>query len=189
MRERVRAELKKLTDAERASASQQACLRLEQQPIWRTAKAILFYAPLPDEPDLWRLLEDSLAAGKTVALPRFEPESGGYAACEITKLDEHLKVGRYGIREPAEHCAKIPLNRLDFTLVPGLAFDLSGHRLGRGKGYYDRLLALLEGPACGVAFDQQIVAEVPRGPHDVSLSWLLTPTRWQSFTRPRAVLK
>jgi 5-formyltetrahydrofolate cyclo-ligase len=59
-----------------------------------------------------------------------------------------------------------------------VAFDLHGHRLGRGKGYYDALLRALSGTACGVAFDQQIVTEVPVAAHDVRMNCLLTPTRW-----------
>jgi 5-formyltetrahydrofolate cyclo-ligase len=59
-----------------------------------------------------------------------------------------------------------------------VAFDLHGHRLGRGKGYYDRLLTAVRGTACGVAFDQQLVPEIPIGPHDVRMNCLLTPTRW-----------
>jgi 5-formyltetrahydrofolate cyclo-ligase len=55
---------------------------------------------------------------------------------------------------------------------------MGGHRLGRGGGYYDRLLAMFGGPACGVAFDRQIVERVPAGPHDVQLNCILTPTRW-----------
>jgi 5-formyltetrahydrofolate cyclo-ligase len=67
---------------------------------------------------------------------------------------------------------------VDLILVPGLAFDLRGRRLGRGKGYYDQLLRGLRGITCGVAFDQQIVAEIPVEPHDVRVNCVLTPTRW-----------
>jgi 5-formyltetrahydrofolate cyclo-ligase len=67
---------------------------------------------------------------------------------------------------------------VDLILVPGLAFDLRGHRLGRGKGYYDQLLRGLGGITCGVAFDQQIVAGIPVEPHDVRVNRVLTPTRW-----------
>jgi 5-formyltetrahydrofolate cyclo-ligase len=63
-------------------------------------------------------------------------------------------------------------------LVPGVAFDLHGGRLGRGKGYYDRLLKELRGTTCGVAFDQQVVEAIPVEPHDVRLDHVLTPTRW-----------
>jgi 5-formyltetrahydrofolate cyclo-ligase len=67
---------------------------------------------------------------------------------------------------------------LDLVLAPGVAFDLQGHRLGRGKGFYDRLLADVRGVKCGVAFDEQIVDAVPVGPLDVGVDCLVTPTRW-----------
>jgi 5-formyltetrahydrofolate cyclo-ligase len=189
LRTKMAAELKKLSPQARTEASGQLRALLGQKLVWRNAKSVLFYAPLADEPDVWPLLEEALAAGRTVALPRFHPEQAAYVACQINKAGTDLQPGRFGIREPRETCPIIPLNRLDLVLVPGVAFDLNGHRLGRGKGYYDRLLAVHEGPACGVAFDQQIVGQVPSGPHDVRLSALLTPTRWHEVTRPRAVLK
>ena len=189
LRTKIAAELKQLNATERAAEAIKACVLLEQQAVWRSAKAILFYAPLADEPDLWRLIEDSLAIGKVVALPRFHPEQGAYVACLIKQTGPDLVAGKFGIREPRESCPIIPLNRLDFVLVPGVAFDLNGRRLGRGKGYYDRLLAMSAGSTCGVAFDQQIVSQVPSEPHDVRLSCILTPTRWHEVTGPRAVLK
>jgi 5-formyltetrahydrofolate cyclo-ligase len=91
-----------------------------------------------------------------------------------------LGTGKFGVREPVASCEKIVLKHLDLILVPGLAFGLDGHRLGRGKGFYDRLLAVLHGPACGVAFDEQIVSVLPVEPHDLRLNCILTPTRWQS---------
>ena len=66
----------------------------------------------------------------------------------------------------------------DLILVPGVAFDLHGRRLGRGKGFYDQLLAAVRGTTCGVAFEQQMVREVPVEPHDIHLNSILTPTRW-----------
>jgi 5-formyltetrahydrofolate cyclo-ligase len=189
LRLRMRGELKKISPADRAAASLQACALLEQQEVWRRAESILFYAPLPEEPDTWQLLLDALAAGKTVALPRFVAETNSYAACQIQEIARDIRTGQYGIREPQEFCVKISLNRLDLILVPGVAFDLDGHRLGRGKGFYDQLLGVLHGPTCGVAFDQQIVGQIPVEPHDVRLSCILTPTRWHDPASPRAVLK
>ncbi|MDB6121369.1 MAG: 5-formyltetrahydrofolate cyclo-ligase [Pedosphaera sp.] len=189
LRSRIRAELKKMSAAARADASLQACSLLEQQPLWQKAHSILFYAPLPEELDIWKLLVDSLAAGKTVSLPRFVPEQNAYVACHIKDHLEDIRHGQFGIREPNDSCSKISVNRLDLVLVPGVAFDLNGHRLGRGKGFYDQLLAVVQGPTCGIGFDQQLVREVPVEPHDVRLSCILTPTRWQSVAGPRAVLK
>jgi 5-formyltetrahydrofolate cyclo-ligase len=189
LREQVRAELKKMSPAERAAASIQACVRLEEQTIWRDAQSILFYAPLPEELDLWRLLLDANADGKAVLLPRFDPEQNQYVTCHIKDVERDLQPGPFGIREPLPTCTKNVLNQLDLILVPGLAFDLNGHRLGRGKGFYDRLLAMHHGPTCGVAFDQQIVSAVPVEPHDLRLNCILTPTRWQCDAGPRSVLK
>jgi 5-formyltetrahydrofolate cyclo-ligase len=89
-----------------------------------------------------------------------------------------LRPGLLGIREPTEHCEAIALKRLDLVLVPGVAFDARGRRLGRGKGYYDRLLSDVRGVRCGVAFDEQIVPEVPVGPRDALLNCVVTPSRW-----------
>lgn len=189
LRDEVRASLKKMSKTERAAASAQICSCLEEQELWRKARSVLFYAPLPEEPDIWRLLTDSLTAGKEVLLPRFEAEHGHYSACLIRDAVRDVRKGRFGVREPVETCVTISLNRLDLILVPGIAFDMDGRRLGRGKGFYDRLLAVLEGPTCGVAFDQQIVSHIPVEPHDMQLNCILTPTRWQCSNSPRAALK
>ena len=189
LRGQIRAALKAMSSAGRSAASTQVRDRLQQQEVWRKAGSILFYAPLAEEPDVWPLLAGALAAGKAAALPRFAGEHQKYVACRINDVARDICEGRFGIREPRADCAEIPLNQLDFVLVPGVAFDLDGHRLGRGKGHYDRLLASFEGLACGVAFDQQVVGHVPVEPHDAQLSCILTPTRWHWVAGQRAVLK
>jgi 5-formyltetrahydrofolate cyclo-ligase len=151
---------------------------MHRQKQWEQTRSVLFYAPLAKELDVWPLLTAALADGKTVALPRFVKEANSYVACAINDPAEDLAPGHFGIREPAKHCAHLSLNRLDFILVPAVAFDLQGRRLGRGNGFYDRLLTTLRGTTCGVAFDEQIVHEVPVEPHDVPVNCILTPTRW-----------
>ena len=178
LRQQVRAQLKSMVAGQRARMSKQACLLLEQQTVWKRAKTIFFYAPLPEELDIWPLLRDSLATKKTAALPRFDSATGRYVACEIADLARDISNGQFGIREPAGHCIAVPPNRLDLILVPGVAFDVHGRRLGRGKGFYDQLLVSVRGTTCGVAFDEQIVEAVPVEPHDVHLNCILTPTRW-----------
>ncbi len=188
LRQSVRNALKKLSPADRLAGSIQACTRLQQVPVWREASWVLLYSPLPDELDILPLMQNALQAGKNVALPRFDPAQNRYLACHVLNFDDDLRTGHYGIREPREHCPVVPLNRLDFVLVPGVAFAMDGRRLGRGEGVYDRLLTAVCGSKCGAAFDEQIVDGLPVEPHDIPMDCILTPTRWRS-AEPRAVLK
>lgn len=177
-RHEVRTRLERLTEPARREGSAQAVARLQAQALWQKAESVLLYAPLDGELDIWPLLGSALGAGKTVTLPRFDAGTCQYLACRVRDIERDLELGRYGIREPRRHCEPVALNRLDFLLAPGVAFDLHGRRLGRGKGYYDRLLAEVRGRTCGVAFDEQIVDEVPVHPHDSDVNCILTPTRW-----------
>ena len=177
LRKQIRGALEKIFPAARATLSAQICNRLKEQAVWKNAGSVLFFAPRPDELDLWPLLEDALAGGKIAALPRFNPAGKNYVACRVQNLRSEIAPGEFGIREPAARCAGIPLDRLDLILVPGVAFDWHGHRLGRGKGFYDRLLADVRGVKCGIAFDEQMVNDVPVGPSDVRMNFMMTPTR------------
>lgn len=162
--------------------SQQLCHLLLNQPIWPASRSILFFAPLSDEPDIVFAMDAALRDGKKVRLPRFDARRGDYTACEVLGSNE-LVQGAFGVLEPAPSCAVIPLNQLDLALVPGIAFDFAGRRLGRGKGFYDRLLAEVHGHKCGICFDQQMVPDVPVEPHDIRLDSILTPTRWHPCQR------
>ena len=143
-----------------------------------SARAVLHFFPIASEPDISPLLADALVAGKLLALPRFNAAANAYEAVRVFDPVRELATGPFQVREPVAACPVVALNRLDLALVPGLGFDARGHRLGRGKGHYDRLLAGFTGMKIGVAFDFQIVAEVPREPHDIALDAIVTPTRW-----------
>jgi 5-formyltetrahydrofolate cyclo-ligase len=175
LREQIRNALQKMSPALRMAESIELCSRLE--PQLQSARRILFFAPLPDEPDVWPVLEKLLQTKKICALPAFDPAAQIYSARRVQNLTTDLAAGQFGIREPSACCPEIPFGDLDLVLVPGVAFDLSGHRLGRGKGFYDRLLANVRGVKCGVAFDQQIAKIIPAETHDVRMNFILTPTR------------
>ena len=177
LRKQIHGALQKILPAARNAMSAQIRERLKESSVWKNAGSVLFFAPLSDEPDVWQLLEDALAGKKIAALPRFDPASNGYVACRVQNLRGEIVTGQFDIREPDAKCVEIPLNRLDLVLVPGVGFDLQGRRLGRGRGFYDRLLADVDGIKCGIAFDEQIVKEIPTGPRDVRLNFILTPTR------------
>ena len=137
----------------------------------------MFFAPLPDELDLWPLLKETLTGGKVVALPCFDAENQFYSPRRVANLHVELVSGRFGVREPAEHCIEIPLDDVDLVLVPGVAFDLRGHRLGRGRGFYDRLLANFTGKKIGIAFEEQMVEAIPAEKQDVRMNFIQTPAR------------
>ena len=178
LRAQVRQRLGALHASEREHASAQACSLLQEQQLWKTAQSIFFYAPLPGELNIWALLPEALQLGKTVLLPKFNPGTDSYQPYHIQNLESDLLPGKFGIHEPNGNCAPCLLKQLDLVLVPGLAFDLSGSRLGRGGGFYDKLLAGLSGTKCGVAFDEQLLGNIPVEPHDIPVDYLLTPTRW-----------
>ena len=177
LRQKIRVALKNLLPEKRAADSAKVRALLKQQPLWQTASSVLFFAPLPDEVDVWPLLEETLADGKIAALPRFDSGSNDYLACRVQNPQNDIGPGQFGIREPVASCAEIQLKRLGLILVPGVAFDLHGRRLGRGRGYYDRLLPETHGIKCGVAFDEQMVDAVPAGRLDVRMDFILTPMR------------
>lgn len=173
-----RAWLKAVAPEFRAEASRGVCEQLRAQPAWRAAKAILFYSPLRDELDIRPLIAEVLAEGKAAALPRFLPETGSYGAALLGGDATSLAIGQFGVLEPPEDSPLLPLNQLDFILAPGVAFDLSGARLGRGRGFYDRLMAGAQATKCGIGFDEQVVPELPVEAHDILLDYVVTPTRW-----------
>jgi 5-formyltetrahydrofolate cyclo-ligase len=175
LREKIRAALGKISPAVRAVESVDLCARLKLQ--MQSARAILFFAPLPDELDVWPLLEEFLAGGKIIALPFFDAEKKNYGARQIKNAATEIIAGKFGVRESAPTCAEIQLNRFDLVLVPGMAFDLRGNRLGRGQGFYDRLLVEASGVKCGVGYDFQLLETIPAEPHDTKVDFIFTPSR------------
>lgn len=180
----MREQLQKISSEERAWASAQACQLLQQQAIWQSARSILLYAPRRDELDIAPLADAALAAFKRLALPRYDPQMRVYRACQITTPLNDVPVGQFGIREPGTDAPDVRLNELDLILIPGVAFDEHGGRLGRGRGYYDRLLAGVQAMKCGLGYDLQVHPQIPVEPHDILLDGILTPNRWLVF-RPR----
>jgi len=175
LRQRMRTALESVSPTVRMAASIEACDRLRTQ--MPSAAAILFFAPLPDELDVWPLMEFSIATGTLCALPFFDAENQRYGARQITNPAAQIVTGKFGVREPDATGAEISLEKFNLILVPGLAFDLSGNRLGRGRGFYDRLLGGAAGIKCGVCHDGQLFPAIPAEPHDVKVDFILTPSK------------
>lgn len=138
-------------------------------PLLRDAQTVVAYYSLDDEVDTHRMIDELLAAGKTVYLPKVV-SGEQMVLCRYTG-QESLQQGAFGIMEPFG--PSMPTNTtIDVVLVPGMAFDAQGRRLGRGKGYYDRFLSVLPHPRpqlIGVCFDFQKVDSVPTGPFDMAV--------------------
>jgi 5-formyltetrahydrofolate cyclo-ligase len=175
LRQEMRAALHKVSLAVRMVESHDLCRRLE--PQLQSAHSILFFAPLPDELDVWPLLEKLLPTKRVCALPAFDGDSQFYCARRVRNLETDIVTGKFGVSEPLPECEEIPLNRFDLVLVPGVAFDIHGNRLGRGRGFYDRILAKASGIKCGVAYDFQLLEEIPTEPHDARVNFIFTPER------------
>ncbi|MEI7808445.1 MAG: 5-formyltetrahydrofolate cyclo-ligase [Verrucomicrobiota bacterium] len=175
LRAHIRSRLEKISPAVRAVESIELRERLQAQIP--SAHTILFFAPRPDELDIWPMLEMSLALGSNCALPFFDAEKNTYGAKLLKNPATDIGIGKFGVREPAATCDQIALTKFDLVLVPGMAFDLHGNRLGRGQGYYDRLLAKTSGITCGVAYDFQLLENIPAENHDAKVNFIFTPSR------------
>lgn len=172
----LRQRIRELSPGAREEGSAALRERIRFHPHWRFSRCVLLFAPREDEPDVWPLLQIALDEGKEVALPAFDPLIEAYGARRIERPAADLTTGRYGIREPSQGCLNVPLPRLDLVLVPGLGFTTDGARLGRGAGFYDRLLAGTHALRFGVGLDIQIVPHLPVEPHDLPMDYVLTPS-------------
>ncbi len=174
----VRAVLAAMPAAERDSLSAAVGDRLFAGSFWREAEAVLCYLSLPDEVSTDRIIARALADGKTVGVPRIT--DAGLAFHRIDRIPERWAANPYGIREPDADLPLIsPANRQGgrlLILVPGLAFDRAGGRLGRGRGFYDRFLGLHRHPGttAGICFASQLLASVPAEPHDQRMDIVVT---------------
>ena len=137
---------------------------------FRQAKTVMAYAAIPPEVKLAPVLEAILAAGKTLILPRCEAD-GIMTARRIDDLRQLIS-GAYGIPEPKPDAPVVSAAEIDLVLVPGLAFDRTGRRLGRGKGYYDRFLADFRGKTMGIC--GQLMPEIPVEQHDITMDAVAT---------------
>ena len=136
------------------------------------------YHALPDEADPALLLERLVDLGCHIAYPRV---AGKGLPLEFHRVPdgEVLAPGTFGVHEPLDTWPRVVP---DLLLVPLLAFDATGSRLGYGGGFYDRTLALLKVPAIGIAYAGQEAASLPRGPHDMALAMVVTEQGVRRFS-------
>ena len=141
--------------------------RLKQDPHYSRARTLLLYSALPDEVQTQPLLDELLSQGKTILLPRVVSDTDMELRC-YTGLND-LQPGSYHIMEPVGQ-RFTDYKKIEVAVIPGMAFDREGHRLGRGKGYYDRFLTLIPDVyKIGMCFPWQLADHVPCDEHDIGM--------------------
>jgi 5-formyltetrahydrofolate cyclo-ligase len=185
LRARVLAERDALPADFRASASVAIVARMLARSDFLAAQCILVTLPFHNEWDTAALVRAALDAGKIVAVPRVDRDARMLDLHEITDLARDVGLGYRSIPEPLPECPRVAPDEIDFVVVPGVAFDCEGRRLGYGGGYYDRLLPLLSprAPRVAGAFDVQVVDRVPVGPNDIAIDGVVTESRSLSMSR------
>jgi 5-formyltetrahydrofolate cyclo-ligase len=171
MRSRLLAARAAMPEADRTALAAAVTARVLDLPEVAEASVVAAYVGAGTELPTLPLVSALATRGVTVLLPVLLDDDGlAWGAYDGTLVE-----GRRGLLEPPARDAS--LGSADVVVVPGVAYDLSGRRLGRGGGSYDRALATVTAPAVGLALDEEVVDEVPVEPHDRRVDVVVTPTR------------
>ncbi len=147
--------------------------------LWRHLHPdlVMCYVSMKGEAPTRDIIRACLIRGQRVCVPWVEPETMDISASELENFNLDLAPGCAGILEPRDTCRRpVSLGDIDVHLVPGMAFDFKGARLGRGAGCYDRFLAGCgeESVRIGIAFSWQVIDDVPSENHDIPMDWIIT---------------
>lgn len=181
----VRDRIRGMDAGAREAASRRACERLASDRRFTGASSVMLYMPMRSELDVTPLAMAALSQGKRVSVPRSDPDAGTLTAIGVDSFgSDSMPSDAMGVRTPA-HGPEVKSESLDLVVVPGMAFDRAGHRLGRGAGYYDRFLSTLSPrtATAGICFDEQLVDAVPHGDHDRTVDCVITPSHTISASR------
>lgn len=162
------------SEKEEMDAAVRRCLfRLSS---YRNNRVIFIYVSKPIEVDTIQIIQNALAHGKRVAVPRCIPNTHQMQFYFIRSLED-LKPGMFGVLEPSvERCQPVSDLRHGLCVVPGLSFDTQGYRLGYGKGYYDRFLSSFGGQTVGICYRTCVPWNLPHGHYDRPVDILITET-------------
>lgn len=177
VRAEARAARAAIAPDDRAFAAIALSERLLALPEFTDACVVLGYGATAEEIDPAPALTALANRGITIALPRIE--APGELSLRVIGPDTHLEAGPYGLTQPPASAVELDPLEIDVAIVPGCAFDAEGCRLGFGGGFYDRLLPKMrpDATAIAVAFDEQVLPQVPAEEHDAFVDLVVTPTR------------
>lgn len=180
MKDKIRKELietrKKLHKKEVLEKSKQIKKRLFEMKEFKQASKVLFYVSYDNEVYTHEMIKECISS-KKIAVPISDKKNRRLILSELRSFHD-LELGSYGILEPKkEKIKEIQIGKIDIVIVPGVGFDLNGHRVGHGKGYYDNLLKNSKALLIGLAYDWQIVKHIPIEEHDVLMDKIVTEKR------------
>ena len=185
LRAQVKAHLRKQARAIRsqlpAESRHKRALAITQRLLasapFSQASSLAAFVTIRSEVDTRQIIDQAYDQGKRVALPRVCFDTDELSLHWVHK-DEPLNENRWDIPEPAPNAPEVSPEELDLILVPGLAADERGHRIGYGRGFYDRLLSRYpNSQSCFLGYDFQLVAEVPNVESDHPVDWIITDSR------------
>lgn len=166
-----------LPEAQRRSHAAAMAAQLVAHEAFRAARVVLAYSPLRFEMSTAELIEAALVAGKAVALPRVHSDTHTFSVHRYRAGDALAESGHL-IAEPLPDAPELALDEVSLVLVPGLAFDAHGQRLGFGQGYYDRMLPRMPNAIrVGLCYELSLLPEVPHAEHDVPMQLVATERR------------
>ena len=177
LRERIGAEISALPDDYIAASNDGLFLRTTSLKEFIDARNIMIYYSVKREPATLKIAETALSMGKTVAFPLCC--RGGLMQARIVKDFGELRPAMLGIPAPLDTTPAIGPEELDLIIVPALAYDKEGYRLGYGGGYYDRYLRGVPVFTAGLARERLLKEKLPREPHDVPVKYIITEDRVQ----------
>lgn len=175
LRDQVRARIPRPGSPEFVAASVRAQERLLADALQTGARIVALYRALPSECGTASVAAALQTAGREICYPATVP---GDRALQFRRSSGVFVAGALGVEEPTG--SPVPLAAIDLLVVPAIAVDAAGRRLGRGKGHYDATLAGYQGLSVALVFDSQLVPEVPVGEHDRRVGAVCTEARWVS---------
>ncbi len=177
IRRKLLGERRKQNEAARRKKSEAIADKLLALPEFVGARTICFYVNKQEEVDTSEAIRQSFASGKRVVVPISDMKTKTLKLSEIRSFEE-LALGSFEIFEPKKEFVRlVDSGIVDLFVVPGVAFDVSGHRIGFGKGYYDDLLCGVRVPIVALAFDFQVLPSVPFEQRDVKVDEIITEKR------------
>lgn len=169
-----------LSSEEIRNKSQQIFLQLTKTVEYRNSQNVMFYVATRSEVQTEEMIKESIKMGKNIFVPIILAKSINLAPSKILDFDTELEKGKKGILEPMKKYYRFfPPENIDLTIVPGVAFDLSGNRIGRGFGYYDNFLRQIRTSikVIALAFEMQIVKMIPAEKNDFPVHKIITEKR------------